>query len=123
MIFVAGRRTAMGYAPNVNIVVEPLSSEITTHEQMVEAELRGIKLVVSDYREISRVKTSVDGRGATIVDFEGTPPGQNSKIHSLQMFILVDKTAWIVTCTSFIDGFVEWEDDFNTIVRSLRILD
>ena len=121
LIFFAGLPTEMGYEPSVNITVESLPGVILTHEMMVEAEIQGIKDFVQDYHEFSRVKTTIGGREATIVDWEGTYP-QLGRFHNLQMFILVGKVAWVVTCTPPAGEFSKWEDDFHAIVRSLRIL-
>ncbi len=120
-IFLAGLPTEIGYEPSVNIVVESLSGIILTHDNVVEAEIRGIKSLVQDYHEFSRVKTVVGGSEATIIDWEGTFPGLG-KVHNLQMITLVKKTTWIVTCTPPAGEFSKWEDDFHALVRSLRIL-
>jgi hypothetical protein len=37
------------------------------------------------------------------------------------MSMLVNKTAWVVTCVALPDDFSSWENDFNAVVRSLRI--
>jgi len=44
------------------------------------------------------------------------------ELHPLQMYVLVDKVIWVVTCTPSQGEFDEWEDDFYHIVSSLRIL-
>jgi len=119
-IFFAGVPTEMGYAPNVNIVVESLPGVMWTHDKVVEAEIEGLKDVVDDYHEFSRIKTTISGREATIVEWEGTYP-QLGRGHQLQMFMLVGKVAWIVTCTPPSGEFSKYEDDFHAIVRSLRI--
>lgn len=121
-IFYAGIPTETGYLPAVNIVVESLPGIVLTHENMVEAEIEGLKQFAQDYHEFSRIKTTVGGREATIVEYEGTFP-QVGKYHNLLMLILVGKTAWIVTCTPPSGEFSKWEDDFHAIVRSLRILE
>ena len=120
-IFFAGLPTETGYMPNVNIVVESLPGILWTLDNVVEAGIRGIKEIVQEYHEFSRVKTTVGGREATIVDSEGTIPGL-PKQHSLQLIMLVGKTAWFVTCAPPTGEFSKWEDDFDAIVRSLRIL-
>jgi hypothetical protein len=119
-IFFAGRRTATAYDPAVSITVEPMLEGMVALDQMVESEVRGVKQVILDYRELSMVKTTIDGREATIWDYEGTMAGQ-SKLHFLTMITLVDRTTWVVGCATSTDDFSEWENDFNTIVRSLRI--
>ncbi len=121
LIFLAGVPTEMGYSPNVNIVCESLPGVVWTLDKMVEASIREIKDFIEDYHEFSRVKTTIGGRQAVIVEWEGTFP-QLGKFHDLQMFTLVGKTVWVVTCTPPTGKFSDYEDDFQAIVRSLRIL-
>jgi hypothetical protein len=128
MLFLAGQPTAEGgYSPDVNIYVEPVfavnpTEGLATNDQMVEAEIRGLNTYVKDYNEFSRIKTTIDGREATIVDYEGTFAGAE-KMHRLLMITFAGKTVWIVTCSSTVEDFATWENNFNTIVRSLRISD
>lgn len=120
-LFFAGKKVGEGYMPNVNIAVEPVPQGVRTNDQLVEAELRGLKAVVQDYVQVSRIKTTVGGREATILDHEYSFPNMG-RFHALQMFILTDKAAWGVTCTSVPEDFSRWEEDFQSVVRSLRIL-
>lgn len=119
IIFSAAKRMATGNV-FVNTGVESMPEEISTHDQMVEAAVRGIKIDYQDYQEFSRVKTTVDGRKATILDWQTTIQGRATR-RSLTMITLVGKTAWGVSCTSSAKDFANWKKDFNTIVRSLRI--
>ena len=121
IIFFAGLPKGAGYAPNVNIVVEPMPESVSTHDKMMEMEIRGIKAVVKDYHEYSRLKTTVGGREATILDWEGTY-SQAGKIHTLQLLMLVGKTGWVVSCSPTEGEMSKWEADLNSVVRSLRIL-
>ncbi len=121
MIFFAGRRTATGYDPNINISVEPLAEGISTHDEMVEAGVQGAKTAFPDYRELSRVQTTVDGRKATIVEWEGTLQGSSTELHCQEMFVLANKTGWAVTCIARSGDFADWKNDFDAIVRSLRV--
>jgi len=120
-LFVVGKQAMGGYNPNVSIAVESLPQGVLTHEQMVEATLRGIITSVEDYMLVSRSKTTVGDREATIVDLEVTLSGKG-RYHVLQMYILVNKTAWLVSCITTPEDFIKWEKDFQSIVRSLRIL-
>ncbi len=120
-IFFAGVPTETGYSPNVNIVVESLPGVRWTLDKVVEAQIRAVKDFVEDYHEFSRFKTTIGGREATIVDWEGTYP-HLGRSRVLQMSTLVGKTVWIVTCTPDLGKFDECEDDLHAIVRSLRIL-
>jgi hypothetical protein len=121
VIFLAGLAQGEGYSPNVTIVVESLPGIVWTHSAVVEAEISGVKKIVSDYREFSRTKTTVGGRQATILDWQGSM-AQIGTNHVLQMIVLISKTAWVVTCTPPPGEFDEWESEFQSVVRSLRIL-
>jgi len=118
-LFMAG---LPGEGSNVNIVVEPLSGIVWTHDAVVTVAIEGLKEVVSDYHEFSRVKTTIDNRTATIIEYQATFAGLGTG-HFVQMMFIVNKTFWGVTCTALSpDEYSEWEDDFDAIVRSLRIL-
>jgi hypothetical protein len=121
IIFLAGLPNAIGgYEPSVIIIVEPIPAGVTTHDQLVESEVLGATRVFPDYKENSRDKTTVDGREATILDWEGTMTGQ-PKRRLLQMLTIAHKTVWVASCSATFSDFAKWQNDFDTIVRSLRI--
>lgn len=120
VIFFAGVPSEIGYEPNVNLLIEYIP-EVSSQDEAVEAEIRGLRRVVQDYHEFSRVTTTIDGREATIIDCEATYT-EMGKAHQLFMMTLVDKYVWVVTCTSSTDEFSRYEDDFYHMVKSLRIL-
>ena len=105
----------------VVVVVEPLPCTVSTHDQMVTAAIEGIKLVCSDYQELSRVRTIVDGRPATIVEYNMTLCS-GSRLHCVSMLCMVNRTTWEVSCSTLPDEYSNWEGTFDAIVRSLRIL-
>lgn len=125
-IFITGGKECLSCL-SVNIVVEPIPEQIpegvSALDQIFEAAIVKTKIEpLEDYTELSRVKTTIDGREAAILDCEGTPSGV-AKRHYLMMVTLVGKTAWRVTCAVEAEDFAIWENDFNTIIRSLRIYD
>jgi hypothetical protein len=120
-IFSAGRPTATEYEPSVSIIVEPIHEGTSTLDGIVDAEVQAARSVIHDYQVLSTVKTTIDGREATIIDADGTIPGEGR--YFLSMITLVDKTIWVVGCSANVDDFAKWEKDFNTIVRSLKIYD
>ena len=120
-IFLAGLPIGTGSSPNVNIVVESLPGGMWTMDEVAEAFVTSNKNYIPDYYEFSRVKTTIDGREAIIVDYEGTYTGL-IKCHYLLMVTLVGKTEWVVTCGALPGEFSKWQDNLNAIVRSLRIL-
>jgi hypothetical protein len=120
-IFGAGLSDGFGYyAPFVNIGIEPMPILIRSNDQVAEAAVRGIKSIIKDYHELSRTKTQVDGREATIIEWEGTIP-QDQSARNFQMYLLVGRNAWCVTCRVPPGETDNWKNDFNSIVRSLRI--
>ena len=121
VIFIAGLHTEIGFSPNVNIGVESLPGVGWTLDEVVEASFQTVKDLLEDYREFSRVKTTIGGREAVIVEWAATAPSVG-RLHVLMMTTLVGKTIWVVTCTPESGKFDQSEDDFYAIVRSLRIL-
>jgi len=120
LLFIAGLPIAGGYLPNVNIVVEPVHGIMWTHDQVVTAGIEGIKATGLDYYEFSRVKTTVDGRTATIIECR-VNLAEFGTFHYMFMCCIVNRTVWTVTCTALPDEYIEWEDDFDAVVRSLRM--
>ena len=123
IVFVSGKLKDTGFDPNINIAVETAPVQVSSNAGLVEAEILGVKQIVADYQEFSRVNTTIDGRDATIIDFEGTFPGMTDKVHGLIMCTLAGRTGWIVTCGTVTEDFNAWKSDFDIIVRSLRIAD
>jgi len=107
---------------NFMVTVGPLCAKISTHDQMVKAEIEWKKDLAPGYQELSRVKTTVDGRPATIVEYNVTLPGSCTKLHCVSMLCMVNRTSWEVLCSTLPDEYSNWEDVFDSIVRSLRIL-
>jgi len=122
LLFLAGIPESSGYHPNVNIVIEPLPGRIRTIRGVVNGQVAGLKTYTDDYHEIARQKVKVDGRDAYILEFEATYPNLGS-VHALILVTKAGGNAWTVTCTALdgLDDFDQHADDFQSIVRSLRI--
>ncbi len=118
-LFMAGLPT--GFDPRVIIGVEPLPVDTWTLDEVVTSSIEGIKSITSDYHEFSRVKTTIDNRTAVIIDIQGNV-AQSGMYRQVQMYLLVGKTLWCVGCGTSPDEYSKWEDDFDAIVRSLRVL-
>lgn len=121
-VFLAGLSVQTGYSPTVAIVIEPLNDDTWGIDEVCEFEITGIKMSEREYNEISRDKTVIDGKDAIILHYEVKT--QNSvMLYTMHMLTTVDKNIWAVVCGASSDSdYYVWEDDFNNIVRSLRIL-
>ena len=76
-----------------------------------------------DFKELSRTQTTVDGREATIWAWEGTfvEAHEQAPSYHLEQYLKTDKAIWVVRCSVDSDNATEWQNEFETIVRSLRI--
>jgi hypothetical protein len=82
--------------------------------------MQDMEVNVDDYHEFSRVKTTIDGREAVIIDLQINTPISGA-FHDLYMITLVGKTAWLIGCRTSPEMFSDYEDDFHAVVRSFRI--
>lgn len=73
-----------------------------------------------EYYEFSRTKTTIGKKKAVIIDYEANFSGVKNR--RLTMLVAVDNNLWKVSCRATPGKFSNFEDDFNAIVRSLRIL-
>ncbi len=122
ILFLGGIPAEEGYYPGVNILVMPRSAGYWELDEIVEAECQYSMEYTQGYREYSRVRTVVDGRQAVIIDSEDCDPPEMGRWRHLQLFMTKDKFVWCVTCSAELEDFEDYEDTFNSIVRSLRIL-
>jgi len=119
-IFFAGRPEETELEPSVYIVVEPVHEGTSTLDGIVEAEVQAAESVILDYQVATMVKTTIDGREATIIRSNGTIP-DGGRSYFLSMITLVDNTIWVIVCSATLNDFVNSEKDLDTIVRSLRV--
>jgi hypothetical protein len=123
VIFFGGKPYQGAYDPYIDIGVEPVPAGMSTLDQILESNNQSAIDTYPDYRELSRVKTTVDGREAVILETEGSIPQEQYAFYTIQSYILTDQTVWVVTCGSRPENSDKWKNDFDTIVRSLRISD
>ena len=123
LLFMAGVPQGQGYEPNMIVLVGPRDPDLTSIAAVTSAEVTGILTVADSYREISREYTTIDGRGAAILEFEVNMSDQ--KLHDLQMYTTAGGTVWTVGCATSRDtgSYSQYEDELHAIIRSLRISD
>jgi hypothetical protein len=108
------------YIPGVQIQFAPLPEGVSTHDDFVDTMIAGVGW--EDFHMNTRLKTTVDGRGATIVDYQGTH--HNSfRLRVLTLVVMrTDKVSYAVACASTVEDFSKWEDDFYHVLESFHIL-
>lgn len=118
IVFLAGIPTEEGYNPSVSIGIGSPPVVTWTLDGVAETMVDNPDLEESVF---SRVKTTVDGREAVIIDLQVEPvPGATH--HYLWMVTLVGKTAWLISCQVSPEIFSDYEEDFYAIVNSFRML-
>jgi hypothetical protein len=121
VIFVAEKPPQDSNEPYVNISLEPLPAGVTTLEQVIQSDMLAARTAYKDFTQLSGIKTTVDGKEAAIIEWEGTIPAEQYNLYCFQLYMLTDKAIWVVTCGSSHENSTPWRDDFNTIVRTIRI--
>ena len=121
VLFFAGVPFEEAYYPSVSIGVTTRSIGYWTLDEIDEAESLWSRENIAGYRENSKIKTVVDGRESSILDSEDDEPGYG-RWRYLSLTTVKGDFVWIVTCCSEYIDFSDWEDSFDSIVRSLRIL-
>jgi hypothetical protein len=121
LVFFAGKETQEEYYPSVNITTDLRYSGYWTLDEIMAASSRWDKEYTPGYKELSINRVTVDGRDAAILDCEDNVPpyGRWRYIH---LYTVKDDFVWLVTCSCEYQDFNEYVDMFNSIVRSLRIL-
>ena len=120
-LFLGGIPTEEGYYPGVSIMVTPRSIGFSTLDEIIEVDSEWCREYLQKYREYSLLKTTIGGREAAISDWEDYDPNMGTWRY-ITAYIIKDKFVWCVTCSSESKDFKDYEDTFNNIVRSLRIL-
>ena len=117
ILFVGG--LPPGYTPSVVVVVEPLPSGISTLEQLVSAQIKGLKMVATGFKETARTGTRMGGIEATLLEYEASLDG--TAVRNVVAILKKGDAAWSVTCTCAPESFATYKDDLYAVARSLRI--
>jgi hypothetical protein len=113
-LFTAG--VSEGAFPMVSVSIRAIPSSASSHSQVVDAVINPTRQNENRVQELSRLETTVEGREATILELE-VP-----EFYMLHMITTVDRRVWEVACSSDPEDSEQWKDDFQVIVRSLRLL-
>ena len=122
LIFMAGMPDEEGYYPTVGISVAPRSAGYYTLDEIVESEDLWCREHLQRYHVHSQTRTFVDSREADILISEDYEP-EFGVWRYLELTMVKDDFVWFVVCSSESEDFNDYEDTFNSVVRSIRILD
>lgn len=120
-LFLAGKPTEEGWYPSVGIALTPRSMGYYTLDEISEAEDLWARENTQRYRVYSQVRTFVDGREADITcdeDYEL----ETGLWRYTGLTTVKDDFVWFVNCSSESQDYNDYEDIFDSIVRSFRIL-
>ena len=123
-LFTAGVPTGKGYyVPLFTVVRIPSPMKELKLDNLVEAIIEDAKRSLEEFTVLLRTTTIVDGREVAIIELktETYYPGMEIA-NQLQMIMLKNNYIWIVTCTSKLEEYTRYKNDFYHIVKSLRIL-
>lgn len=120
-LFLAVRPSATGIEASFGITIEPLLAGFTNIDSVVDGQMRWLKNVATNVHEFSRIKTTVDGREAVIVDAQAFPKG-GVEVRALDMVMIQGKVVWGINCQTSPKEFGNFDDTFRAIIWSFRIL-
>ena len=121
MIFFGGKECPEGYYPNVNIMTDKRFIGYFTLDEVYEANDLWCEENLPGYEVLSVNRTAVDGRDAIIDEYEDNDP-QWGRWRYICMCTVEGDFAWLVTCGCEYQDFNKYKGVFESVVRSLRIL-
>jgi hypothetical protein len=117
LLFVGGLPPS--YLPTIIVLAEPLLGGITTQEQLVTAKMESFKAAGSNFKELVRTDTTIDGRQATIIEYSAILGGTSR--HDVVSFFIDGNEIWSVTAAALQQNYQQYKDDLYHIARSLKV--
>lgn len=121
ILFVAGKPDTEGFYPSVSISVTTRSTGYYTLDEIVESETLWNREYLQRYKVHSQTRTIIDGREAEIVSDEDYEP-EYGFWRYVGLFMVKGDLVWFVECGCESEDFNAYEDIFNSVVRSIHIL-
>lgn len=106
------------FKENVGIITEALPSDMTVEEYYTAIKVQ-LTTLIPDYNEISNKDFKLNGIAAKKIVYAGTQ--QNYKLKWLQVFLIKNKTAYILNYTATADTFDEFTAEVDAIVNSFMV--
>jgi hypothetical protein len=124
-VFSAGRQAseelnAEVFNPELIIVIGPVPEGSSSLDSIIDSVMEKQKATSGDLRELSRRKVTIDGRDAIIEEQQWLQEGK-ARFYCYKLYTVSDKIMWMVNCVLDSGNPDQWKDNFDTMVRSLRI--
>jgi len=119
-IYFGGKLENSSYSPALSISVVPLHEGFLTMEEIQAKDSQYFKEKLNEYEEHSVSFITVDGREATLVDSQENQL-EAGKLRFLTLTTTGGGLAWYVLCFVQDDEYDEWEETFETVLRSFKL--
>ncbi len=121
LVFMAGEPTDEGWYPSVTVTVTTREFGYSDLDEVIESECTWAKTYTPGYKELSRKKTTIGGVAAYIIKDQDDEPGYGLWKYTSGNLVKGDYV-WFVICSAEAADFDEYEDTFNDVIRSFRVL-
>lgn len=119
LVFTGWKMTEDGDPPFVMVQVIPRG--LWPLDTLVEADRQLSIETIGQYLEHSMVRTTIGGREAIVLNWQGCFPESTSLTRGTTAYIAGEEFLWAVTCACDDQDSDEYLDTFDDIVRSLRV--
>lgn len=107
------------FQDNVNIVMQDISSQPMDIDKYASLSIGQLKKVITDIKIISDKKSNLSGQKAHTVTFTGKQGV--STLKWIQVYMIKNKKAYVVTYTSKVDSFDLYIKDVNKMLGTVSI--
>ncbi len=105
-----------GFASNVNILIDPVQA---TTKQYVDVSLDAMKQTNPNAVHRGRKTLKVSEKDAELLDYELSAGGNRLRI--LQLVVAADEGVYVVTCTTTVRAFANYEPEFRKAIDSFKL--
>jgi hypothetical protein len=106
-----------GFASNVNVLIDPVK---TTRAAYVQDFILALQRSNPQADKRSMKELKISGRDAEILEYDASMGGR--RLRFLQLLVVDDEAAYVVTCTSPAATFPTYETEFHKCLDSFHLL-
>jgi hypothetical protein len=113
--FIVTGPPANGFAPNVNVTIQGISTTLKAYRDLSVAQFDQLGLKVNSEKE-----RKVSGREAIEFDYEGKLPQADKAFRFLALAVVEKERIVLVTCTATPQTFPAVEAEFHACIDSMK---